>query len=287
MIEYSDKDFFESNEDIHTFFSSAPQKKNVHSHKFWEIAYVYEGTAFIRTQYGIEKINSGEFVIIMPESIHSITLARESENASMWMCCCVFTQKYFANIINEYFKIQDLSCYELYKYFRTNSAKIIKLADDRAQNVRHQLWAIAHEYNHRTVGSDDIIERSLINFFVYATRLYEYETTHLSNVISKSHEIDELTKYIRSHFGYNLSLEFLARNMHLSREYLSRYFKKHTGKTIFEYLTEVRIEKAKQMLKATTYSVSDICEYCGYNSLGNFQKAFKRLTGVSPSKYRK
>lgn len=287
MIEYSDKDFFESSEELCTFFSCATPKENIHSHKFWELAYVYEGTALLCTQSGVEKLNSGEFAVISPESVHSITLDDENKDAPMWMCCCMFTQKYFDDIMNEYIKIRDLSCYSLYRHLNASSPITVKLADDNAQNVKHRLWAIAHEYNHRTVGSDYIIRSSLINLFVYATRLYEYKTTGISNVVSKSHEIDELAKYIRSHFGYNLSLEFLARNMHLSREYLSRYFKKHMGKTIFEYITEVRTEKAKQMLTTTTHSVSDICEYCGYNSIGNFQKSFKKVTGVSPSKYRK
>lgn len=117
--------------------------------------------------------------------------------------------------------------------------------------------------------------------------MYEYKNSSLSGVVSKSHEIDELAKYIRANFSYNLSLDFLAQHMHLSREYLSRYFKKHMGKTISEYLLEVRIEKAKQMLRTSSYSISDICEHCGYTSVGNFQKAFKKVTSVSPSAYRK
>lgn len=285
-IKYSDNDFFAPNEEIRTFFSVAHQKKNIHSHKFWEIAYVYEGSAVIHTENETKKLNSGNFVLIKPNSSHSITISNENENKKMWMCSCLFTQKFFNTIINSYLNIADLSCYTLYKQFNTTAPLIVKLSDDNAKNIKHQLWIIAHEYNHYTSASDYIIRHTLINLFVYITRMYDYENNSISNVVSKSYEIDELAKYIRSNFSYKLSLDFLAKHMHLSKEYLSRYFKKHMGKTISEYLLEVRIEKAKQMLQTTTYSVSDICEYCGYSSIGNFQKAFKKVTGMSPRAYR-
>lgn len=286
QIRYSHKDFFEQNEEIRAFFSSVHHKKNMHSHSFWEIVYVYEGEALIHTENGTKKLSIGDFVLIKPECIHSITLLRENKKATMWMCDCIFTQRYFNSIFDEYLKIIDLNCYSLYSILSNNDASIIKLSDDNANNVKHLLWMIAHEYNHYTAGSDSIIKYALINLLAYITRMYEYETTNLSGVVSKNHEIDELAKYIRSNFSYKLPLDFLAQHMHLSREYLSRYFKKHMGKTISEYLAEVRIEKAKQMLRNSSYSVGDICEYCGYSSISSFQKAFKKLTGVSPSAYK-
>ena len=272
---------------MRTFFCSAHTKKNMHSHDFWEIAYVYEGAALIHTEAGSKKLNPGNFVLIKPNTLHSFTLFQENTKASMWLCDCIFTQKYFENITSEYFAVKELSCYSLYNMLSGNDTLVIKLSDDNAQNIKHLLWMIAHEYNHYTAGSDIIMKHALIDLFVYITRMYEYETTNLSGVVSKSHEIDELAKFIRSNFSYNLSLDFLAQHMNLSREYLSRYFKKHMGKTISEYLLEVRIEKAMQMLRTTTHSIGDICEYCGYSSISNFQKAFKKVTGVSPSQYRK
>lgn len=284
---YSHKDFFGTNEEIRTFFSGAHMKKNIHSHKFWEIAYVYEGTALIHTAAETIRLNSGDFVLVKPETKHCITLCCESKNTTMWMCCCIFTQKYFENIRPDYFGINELKRYLLYGILGDNSHAVIKLSDDNAKNVKHLLWSLAHEYNHYTDGSEFIMRHAAVNLLVYITRMYEYQSTSASGVVSKSHEIDELAKYIRSNFSYNLSLEFLAQHIHLSREYLSRYFKKHMGKTISEYLLEVRTDKAKQMLLGSTHTINDIAEYCGYASASNFRKAFKKATGVSPGEYRR
>lgn len=286
-IKYSHKDFFEKDEQIRAFFNRAHQKKNFHSHSFWELVYFYEGYGLLHTSSGTKKLSSGDFILIKPDCVHSITVAEKDISKSIWMCSCIFTQKYFSEIADEYLNISELCSYTLYKQLFSNFAGIIQLSDDNAENVKHQLWAIAHEYNHYTDGSNYLIKHSLIHLLLYITRIYEYKNTSRSGVVSKNHEIDELAKYIRSHFSYNLSLEFLAQHMHLSREYLSRYFKKHMGKTISQYLLEVRMEKATHMLINSTHSINDICEYCGYSSIGNFQKAFKNAIGMSPSDYRR
>lgn len=163
----------------------------------------------------------------------------------------------------------------------------IHLSDDNAQNIRHLMWLIAHEYNHFTVGSEIIIRHAMIDLLIIITRLYEYGIKKAAPIVSKNAEIDELMKYMRSNFSYKLTLEFLAAHVHLSREYLSRYFKQCTGKTISEFLLEIRMSRAKEMLRTSSHSVTDIGIYCGYPSVANFQKAFKNFVGMPPSEYRK
>ena len=82
-------------------------------------------------------------------------------------------------------------------------------------------------------------------------------------------------------------MDFLAEQAHMSREYLSRKFKSYTGTNLSDFIAEVRIERARQLLRSSAHSVTDISSYCGYTSLGNFQRFFKKLVGCSPSEYRK
>ncbi|HAX50535.1 MAG TPA: DNA-binding response regulator, partial [Lachnospiraceae bacterium] len=69
--------------------------------------------------------------------------------------------------------------------------------------------------------------------------------------------------------------------------YFSSLFKKETGTTFMEYLLEIRLNKAKELLKETNLSVAAICERVGYTDLKHFQKIFKREMEVSPNQYRK
>ena len=69
--------------------------------------------------------------------------------------------------------------------------------------------------------------------------------------------------------------------------YFSSLFKKETGITFSEYLTSVRMEKAKELLKETNMSVASICEEVGYNDYKNFTKGFNKYTNLKPNEYRK
>lgn len=126
----------------------------------------------------------------------------------------------------------------------------------------------------------------MVNLFISISRLYEKQINKDHQSASKDDVIDEVIHYITTNFNFKITLEDLAMRVHLSREYISRYFKQKTGKNISQFLLEIRMDNAKRKLTTTYYPVSDIAEYCGYRSMCNFQKAFKKETGLSPSEYR-
>ncbi|MGN0182370.1 MAG: AraC family transcriptional regulator [Candidatus Ornithomonoglobus sp.] len=286
-IKYLNSDFFGKNENVRAFFCSAHREKNMHSHEFWELSYIYEGRGKNYTNAESETVKDSNFLLIKPGMEHSVTSPKKNDGALVRVCNCLFTQDYFDSLIKEYTVVPELNSYALHDMLLNKDPFCIKLSDDNAHNIRHLMWLIAHEYNHFTAGSELIIRHSMLDLIISITRLYEYQTKNAAPTVSRSAEIDELMKYMRSNFGYKLTLDFLASHVHLSREYLSRYFKQYTGKTISEFLLEVRISRAKQMLRTSSYSVSDIGAYCGYPSVSNFQKAFKKAEGISPSQYRK
>ncbi|MBQ7974287.1 MAG: helix-turn-helix transcriptional regulator [Clostridia bacterium] len=84
-----------------------------------------------------------------------------------------------------------------------------------------------------------------------------------------------------------LSVSMLADRLGISTSYLSRYFKDKTGVTLFSYIDEIRISKAKQLLAETDAPVKDIVKAVGYNDINNFNRKFKSKTGKTPSSYRK
>jgi AraC-like DNA-binding protein len=83
-----------------------------------------------------------------------------------------------------------------------------------------------------------------------------------------------------------LRIEQIAKEVSLDRRYLSRIFKKETGKTIQEYLLSTRMKYACIFLKDGR-SVSECAALCGYSDLPNFSKMFKRTYGISPTEFQK
>jgi AraC-like DNA-binding protein len=93
--------------------------------------------------------------------------------------------------------------------------------------------------------------------------------------------------YIRDHMGEHISLDEVARLVHLSPSYFSRLFKAETEQTFSEYVLMVRIDRAKSLLKLEQFSLTEIAEQTGFFDQSHFIKAFKHVTGVTPGLYRR
>lgn len=122
-------------------------------------------------------------------------------------------------------------------------------------------------------------------------RIVTSETGDLSKLIDqlptkRSKQIITQTKcYIEGNFQKNIEVIELAERVFVSPSYLMRCFKKETGKTITQYITECRIEKAKTLLQQNT--VSDTAFAVGFNDSNYFGNVFKKLTGLPPQVYKK
>ena len=97
----------------------------------------------------------------------------------------------------------------------------------------------------------------------------------------------ELLAYIQEHYTEKITLSMLASEFHLSEKYISWYFKEHFNISFIQYVSHLRMTKAKDLLLTTEQSVTEIAFSCGYPSVNFFIRSFKELHGVTPLQYRK
>ncbi|MDF2922405.1 MAG: response regulator [Paenibacillaceae bacterium] len=98
--------------------------------------------------------------------------------------------------------------------------------------------------------------------------------------------ITNIKRYIQEHYAENITLNSLSGIFYLHPIYLSRLFKEKSGLNFVEYITEVRMGMAKELLLNPTLRVHDICQMVGYESPRHFTKLFKNATGMTPKSYR-
>lgn len=103
-----------------------------------------------------------------------------------------------------------------------------------------------------------------------------------SGVKTENRHVQRVENYIRSNYMLPLRVEEIARLLNLNRRYLGRVFKSHTGRTMQEFLIEVRMEAALSQLRSGS-SVSEAARLCGYEDVSNFSKMFKHRYGRNPS----
>lgn len=103
------------------------------------------------------------------------------------------------------------------------------------------------------------------------------------------HQIENLKKvllYVNENYSSPIRLEELASLVNLNPQYFCRYFKENLGKTVTEYINEVRIEKAAQALAETNQKIITIAQDTGFDNIGYFIRRFKKEKGITPSEYR-
>ena len=104
--------------------------------------------------------------------------------------------------------------------------------------------------------------------------------------LKNHHSIEFVQQYIRDHIDSDISLNKLAQVVYLSPAYLSRLFKNVTGSNITEYLLQVRIKTAKNLLISSEKQIQDIALAVGIDSPVYFTRIFKKATGFTPVEYR-
>lgn len=112
-------------------------------------------------------------------------------------------------------------------------------------------------------------------------RIGEKRTGKVANLVERVRAVIE-----QNYANGDLTAADIGKAVFLTPTYVSLLFKQETGQTVGEYLTQVRIDKAKQLLRDPQYKFYDICHAIGYTDPSYFTKLFKKATGVTPSVYR-
>lgn len=98
--------------------------------------------------------------------------------------------------------------------------------------------------------------------------------------------IRHILEYIEHHYQDSLSLKLFADLFQVSPNYVSRLFKEEVGQGLFDYINELRINKAKELLKDYRYKIYEVAEKVGFSNQAHFAIVFSKYTGVSPKQYR-
>lgn len=104
---------------------------------------------------------------------------------------------------------------------------------------------------------------------------------------SLSRQVKDILLFIQEHYAEDISLDQIAQTVDLSRTYVSGLFKKETGINLTNYITNFRIEKAKELLRDTNLRSYEIAVQVGFPEESYFSRTFKKVTGESPNAYRK
>lgn len=153
-----------------------------------------------------------------------------------------------------------------------------------------------HQFN--LENQENLLESFSLNIELCssASQLFGYLKSIVNDSVNSAIEnrrqayikpIREAKQYIQQNYMKPITLKEVSSFVGFNDSYFSSLFKKECGINFLEYLSEIRMNKAKELLKETNLSVACICEAVGYNDLKHFIKLFKKYSGLKPNEFRK
>ncbi|MEA4960862.1 helix-turn-helix domain-containing protein [Lutispora sp.] len=144
------------------------------------------------------------------------------------------------------------------------------------------------ELKYKQIGYEFIVENLSSLIAAYLIRQIKH------NLPSKPHNVNfslkenikKVIDYMNENYTVGISNDELSGLINMDKYSFIRNFKAQTSKTPYEYLLDLKIEKAKKMLKSNKYTITEISMACGFSSHSHFTSTFKRKTGLSPTEYR-
>jgi len=169
-----------------------------------------------------------------------------------------------------------------------NHLKPLTHHDYAAYEIPSMFRKILNEQNVRANGFVPAIQATLLNMLVAINRIYENipATGYTDSTNPTFARIHKVADYISKNFFEPITIENMARMACLSVRQFTNQFKAVYGVTFTQYLHYQRIHFAQRMLTETNQKIATICFESGFNDLAHFYRVFKKLTKISPRKYR-
>ncbi len=151
--------------------------------------------------------------------------------------------------------------------------------------VYHSLKSLVLELDQQAAPGGSMVHMQLMQLLIRIGRL------HREKIASGDSQTDYYVKasiaYMHQNYDRDIQVKDVAAAVSLHPGYLHRIFKSFTGKTLTQYLTELRMEKAKMLLLHSDVPILDICDYVGVASRQYFHALFRKYTGRTPAEFRR
>lgn len=250
-----------------------------HSHTRFEITVINSGSGEYTTENGVYPIREGDVFVFSSNEIHSIT---EIGASGLSITNLHFEPRYLIDGNNTEESFINF-CFSHSDEFKN------RIPAEKAAVLRHYHTCIKEELLSGERQFPLAIRSYLNLLLIELLRNHRYQAAEAIEKYNRFPEILKVYDYIEKHFCEELSLDELSDIAGLSPNYFSHLFKEQSGISLWDYITAKRVEKAVSLIRSQRekLTVLEIALNCGFNNTVNFNKAFKKQTGITPSELRK
>lgn len=279
---YEDYWIFEEGQSIAALKHNCYTPAIKHSHTFFELTYVYDGTCeqLINEQH--IQMRTGDFLVIPPGIEHSISVFDQSIIIQIPVKKTTLESIFFNflrsdNILSMFF-INSIYAQHINDYI------IFHSGDDF--HIRTAITFLVLESINKEQFWQNMMINTTMNIFGILLRNYE-KSVELPSIVKKS-DVQRfgLIRFIQENYA-DITLNMIADKFHYTPEYTSKLIKETTGTNFKQILQKVRIERAEYMLIDSNLTIQNIALQVGYENVEHFIRTFKKVNHMTPTDYRK
>lgn len=247
-----------------------PDNENsVHHHDFFEISIILQGDSLYLIDGEWRTVRSGDVLMFNPGVDHA-----EKQ--------LINTYSHQLHIGIKNFKLYGLE----ENHFPTNGS-LLSIQDNQLK-VFDKAWQLIEEFNQQQTNFHFIGRALVMEMMILLLRSLEKEEqfqdpAHANQSDRMNQVVQLITTYMENNYAKEISIEQLATLYYVSPTYLSKIFKDLTGVSPINYLIQIRLKNAHQMLEKQDLTVKEVAKAVGYEDAYHFSKSFKKHFGISPS----
>lgn len=263
----------------HVSVPCGPRPPHKHSHTRFEISSVDYGSAVYTVGDRCYNISKGDIMVFSSNEVHCIT---DVSQEGLKITNLQFEPRYIWGRASDSLSEKHINfCFSHSKAFEN------RIPSGRADKLRGIMRMLQGELEARPSEYQLMVKGYLNSMIVSLIRDYGYAEDGVS--VSRSHvrSIRNAVLFIDSHLCEELTLKSISKAAGLSPNYFSALFKKINNITLWDYISSKRIDEAiKRIMADSGENMINIASECGFNNTANFNKAFKKFTGMTPTEYR-
>lgn len=272
---------FPPEQNVHIRLIARHIKTAPHSHDFFDIIYVADGSALITVDKETRLLSKGDVTVCPPGFIHSYV-----PNGDCTVFGIYIKEETFSGIFHTFLSEENiLSSYFINNIYSHNYKSALHFHCGNDKFLSQFLWAIYNQQQNGLKYYSQINDALTFAFFYYLMQAYEQTIDFTAVSGTPEERIIAIENYIRSNYQ-SATLTSTAEHFFLSPAYLSTLIKEQTGKNFSQIVRSLRMQRAGELLLATDLKVDQITESVGYHDTTQFIKSFKAHYGTTPSKYR-
>ncbi|MBE6739519.1 MAG: helix-turn-helix domain-containing protein [Ruminococcaceae bacterium] len=257
-------------------FYHAPEQ-----HDYWEIVYVDKGEIIAVTDGMGQTLSAGQAIFHCPNDVHSHISNKKVSN-NMFVVTFLTSSPAMSFFYKKIFDLDE------------NSKRLLSLFLKEAKNAMGEVQGDfnnrhAIDFSGEVFGSTQLMAAYLEEFLIKLIRggtggnkLLESEEARR---MGDNSTVALIKNYLDGKVYENVCLKDVCAHFFMGKSKLSFIFKKNTGKSPMQYLSCAKIEEAKKLLREGEMSVSEIADILRYSGIHSFTRAFKNVTGFSPTAY--